>query len=136
MSKENQTDQGGGFSPYLLIGFLVLLVGAIAVFVFSSGSSGSADETTQQVNQETPPAATEQNQPATIGSAEVQAPAVGATANVIATDDPYYLNCLETPLGQGETQEQRTAYCNQELERLQAQPDPSPASPSSPPSSP
>ena len=111
----------GSFLPFALVVVAVALIGA--GLVLFSGSSSDGPATTDQQ-----PTAEQQAQPQE-GQAQPQnqqaetAPAgseVGVTVTLISTDDPFYLSCIEKPLADGETREQRTAYCNQELARQQA----------------
>lgn len=111
----------GGKTAVLAV-FAVLAIAAGIAFgaYLRSGPSDTAD-----------PAAITAEQPATISAPAEQAASAEGTAEngavqargsveLVATDDPLYLSCLEPPLEQNETRDQRVAFCNEQLKQAQA----------------
>ena len=116
-SNKNQ----GSFLPFALVIALVAVAG-VGLVLFNGSSSDEPATTDQQQTgeQQAQPQeglAPQQNQQAETAPAGSE---VGVTVTLISTDDPFYLSCVEKPLADGETREQRTAYCNKELARQQA----------------
>jgi len=112
----------GGIGMFLLV-IAALALGVGFAFYLKSGPSetdqaataGTAVEST--ISNGSEPSNLPQGTVVNEGAEAVQ---VQGSVALIATDDPSYLSCIERPLDQGETRDQRITACNEQLQAQQA----------------
>ncbi|HTK05079.1 MAG TPA: hypothetical protein VL500_05820 [Candidatus Eisenbacteria bacterium] len=126
----NVGTNGGKSGIAVFLGIIVALALGVGVaFYLKSGPDGKDQAPTQgpaiegAIGNVASPA---NGQPATVANPGTETVQEQGTAALIATDDPMYLSCLERPLGQGETRDQRVTACNAQLEAVRTDPEPAP----------